>query len=268
MATEPDRLAIERSERSDSRQLADLLGILTVAQLKARYRRSFLGFLWSLIMPLFQIVVIGFVFQGLLQHEIPNYTIQFLVALLPWIFFSDTVLGSCPTFLKFRNVVKKIYFPRWALPISIVGSSLVHFLLSMMILFVVFLVVPVDFHPIFFHLIPLTLILIVMLCGMALLFSMLHTYYQDTEYALTAIVRMFFFVTPVMYPTSEIPEHYQYWFLFNPLATITEGFRGVLLRHELPLPEHLATAIIFSVLCLLAGILVHRRMSPQLPEVL
>lgn len=250
------------------RQLAYLLGIMTVAQLKARYRRSFLGFLWSLIMPLFQIVVIGFVFTGLLQHDIPNYTIQFLVALLPWIFFNDTVLGSCPTYLKFANVVKKIYFPRWALPMSIVGSSFVHFLLSMTVLFAVFAVVPVTFHPIFFFLIPLTLILMVMLCGLSLLFSVLHTYYQDVEYALTAIVRMLFFVTPVMYPTSMIPEHYQYWFLFNPLATITEGYRGVLLRHELPLPEHLLAATLLGVLILVIGVMVHRRMDAQLPEVL
>ncbi len=262
------RTSSTHSQAQNWRRLTDLLQILTISQLKARYRRSFLGFLWSLIVPLFQIVVIGFVFQGLLQHDIPNYTVQFLVALLPWTFFNDTVLASCPTFLKFRDVVKKIYFPRWSLPISIVTSSFVHFLLSMIILFAIFLIIPVAFDPIFLFLIPLTLILIVMLSGLSLAFSMLHTYYQDVEYALGALVRMFFFVTPVMYPTSEIPEHYQYWFLFNPMATITEGFRGVLLRHEIPLPEHLIVTTIFSVLCLVVGILIYRRMSPQLPEVL
>ena len=250
------------------RQLTDLLGILTISQLKARYRRSFLGFLWSLIVPLFQIVVIGFVFQGLLQHDIPDYTIKFLVALLPWTFFNDTVLGACPTFLRFRDVVKKIYFPRWSLPVSIVSSSLVHFLLSMVILFAVFIIIPVVFDPIFFFLIPLTLIEIVMLSGLALIFSVLHTYYQDVEYALGALMRMFFFITPVMYPTSEIPEAYQYLFLFNPMATVCEGFSGVLLRHELPRIEHLLVASAFSVLCLIVGVLVYRRMSPQLPEVL
>ena len=250
------------------RQLTELLQILTISQLKARYRRSFLGFLWSLIVPLFQIVVIGFVFKGLLQHDIPDYTIQFLVALLPWTFFNDTVLGSCPTFLKFRDVVKKIYFPRWSLPISIVTSSMVHFLLSMVILFAIFVIIPVAFAPVFLWLIPLTLILVVMLCGLSLGFSMLHTYYQDVEYALGALVRMFFFVTPVMYPTSEIPEEYRYWFLFNPMATICEGYRGILLRHELPLPEHWIVATFFSIACLLVGILIYKRMAPHLPEVL
>lgn len=250
------------------RQVLDLLGILTISQLKARYRRSFLGFLWSLIVPLFQIVVIGFVFQGLLQHNIPNYTIKFLVALLPWTLFNDTVLAACPTFLRFRDVVKKIYFPRWTLPISIVTSSLVHFLLSIVILFAIFVIIPVAFDPIFLFLIPLALIETVMLAGLALGFSVLHTYYQDVEYALGALVRMFFFITPVMYPTSEIPEAYRYWFLFNPMATICEGFRGVLLRQELPHTEHLIAAAAFSVISLIVGIAIYRRLSPQLPEVL
>lgn len=262
-------MTIDRSGRPGGlRQLPELLGILTVAQLKARYRRSFLGFLWSLIMPLFQIVVIGFVFQGLLQHRIPNYTLVFLTALLPWIFFSDAVLTSCPVYLKFRDVVKKIYFPRWALPLSVVFAAAVHFGLSMVILFAIFVVVPVRFTAAFWPLIPLTLMLTTMLAGLSLLFSVLHTYYQDVEYALTAIVRMLLFVTPVMYPTDQIPEAYQYWFLFNPLAAICEGFRSILPGYELPRPEHLVCAAVISVLCLGVGMVVFRRMSPQLPEVL
>ncbi|MEA3400850.1 MAG: ABC transporter permease [Armatimonadota bacterium] len=264
-----ETMTIDRSGRPGGlRQLPELLGILTVAQLKARYRRSFLGFLWSLIMPLFQIVVIGFVFQGLLQHRIPNYTLVFLTALLPWIFFSDAVLTSCPVYLKFRDVVKKIYFPRWALPLSVVFAAAVHFGLSMVILFAIFVVVPVRFTAAFWPLIPLTLMLTTMLAGLSLLFSVLHTYYQDVEYALTAIVRMLLFVTPVMYPTDQIPEAYQYWFLFNPLAAICEGFRSILPGYELPRPEHLVCAAVISVLCLGVGMVVFRRMSPQLPEVL
>ncbi len=262
---------VEREElvpRGRWRQWYELLAIMTVAQLKARYRRSFLGFLWSLIMPLFQIVVIGFVFQGLLQHRIPNYTMVFLTALVPWIYFNDAMLASCPVFLRFRDVVKKIYFPRWALPMSIVSSSFVHFLLSVVILFAVFAAVRVRFTPAFWAFIPMTLMLTVMLAGLSLIFSTLHTYYQDVEYVLTAFTRMLFFVTPVMYPTAQIPEHYRFWFLFNPLAAICEGYRSVLPGYELPSTVHLLSAAGFSVVMLLIGILVYRRMNPQLPEVL
>lgn len=256
------------NNRRGRAQLIELLGVLTVAQLKARYRRSFLGFLWSLIMPLFQIVVIGFVFQGLLQHRIPNYTLVFLTALLPWIYFNDATLASCPVYLRFRDVVKKIYFPRWSLPMSIVSSSFVHFALSMIILFAVFMVVPVRFTAKFWILVPMTLILTIFLSGISLLVSVLHTYYQDVEYALGALIRVFFFVTPVMYPTTEIPEQYRFWFLFNPMATICEGFRSVLPGYHAPEPIHLLSTVIVALLTLGLGIFVYRRMSAQLPEVL
>ncbi len=271
-AAEGARAAFRRPDSGDSisrvRRLMELMAILTVAQLKARYRRSFLGFLWSLIMPLVQIVVIGFVFQSLLQHDIPNYTLVFLTALVPWIYFNDATLASCPVFLKFRDVVKKIAFPRWALPMSIVLSSLVHFSLSVVILFAVFAVVPVRFTAQFWWMIPLTLMLTLMLSGLALMFSVLHTYYQDVEYALTALIRMFYFVTPIMYPTEIVPEQYQYWFLFNPLAAIAEGFRSILPDYSMPAPEHLGFAAGFSVLCFIFGVLIFRRMQGQLPEVL
>ena len=196
------------------------------------------------------------------------YTLVFLTALLPWIYFNDATLASCPVYLRFRDVVKKIYFPRWSLPMSIVSSSFVHFALSMIILFAVFMVVPVRFTAKFWILIPMTLILTIFLAGISLLVSVLHTYYQDVEYALGALIRVFFFVTPVMYPTTEIPEQYRFWFLFNPMATICEGFRSVLPGYHAPEPIHLLSTVIVALLTLGLGIVVYRRMSAQLPEVL
>jgi len=246
----------------------ELLGILTISQLKARYRRSFLGFLWSLAVPLFQIVIVGFVIQELLQHQIANFTIKYLCGLLPWMYINDTILGACPTFITYRELIKKIYFPRWILPLATSGSSLVHFLLSLVILMCVFVVIPVAFQPAFLFLPVLIVIMVVLASGLALLFSVMHTFYQDTEYALTTLMRVFMFVTPVFYPTEEIPEKYQYWFLFNPIATICEGFRGCLLRNELPRWDHLAVCAGCAGLCVLIGLAYYRARSPELPEVL
>ncbi len=263
-----ERIGVEQTSGSRARQAGELLWVLTVAQLKARYRRSFLGFFWSLITPLFQIVIVGFVIQQLLQHEIDNFTVKYLCGLLPWLFFNDTILGACPTYLQYRQVVKKIYFARWALPVSIATSSLAHFLVSLAILFCVFLVIPVQFDVTFLFLIVLILIQMVMVTGLALLFSVMHTFYQDVEYALGSLIRVLMFVTPVFYPTAEIPESYRYLFLFNPMATICEGFRGVLLRNELPQIEHLLSTTIFSLLCLAVGWYYYARHQHELPEVL
>lgn len=264
-----ERPVIERTgRRSGARQHWELLGVLTLTLVTARYRRSILGFFWSLIVPLFQIVIVGFVFQAILQQNIPNYTLVFLTALVPWTFFNDAALASCAVFLRFRDVVRKIAFPRWMLPLAVVTSSLVHFGLSMIVLFAVFFFVPVYYNPNFLMLIPLTAILGVLLTGMALALSVLHTYYQDVEYALTVLIRTLFFVTPVMYPAAQIPEQYRYWMMFNPVATVCEGFRAMLPGYDLPAAEHLIAAAVSSLLVLVLGALVFRRMNPQLPEVI
>jgi len=263
-----ERIGVEQTSGSRARQAGELLWVLTIAQLKARYRRSFLGFFWSLITPLFQIVVVGFVIQNLLGHQIHDFTIKYLCGLLPWLFFSDTILGACPTYLKFRQVVKKLYFPRWALPVSVATSSLLHFLVSLAILFSLFPIIHIDFFVSFFFLIVLILIQMIMVTGLSLLFSVMHTFYQDVEYALGSLIRVLMFVTPVFYPTAEIPENYRYLFLFNPMATICEGFRGVLLRNELPQFEHLLSTTIFSLLCLGVGWYYYARHHYELPEVL
>ncbi len=263
-----ERIDAEQTSGSRARQAGELLWVLTVAQLKARYRRSFLGFFWSLITPLFQIVIVGFVIQELLGKEIDNFTVKYLCGLLPWLFFSDTILGACPTYLKFRQVVKKIHFARWALPVSVATSSLAHFLVSLAILFCVFAIIKISFFVSFLFLIVLILIQMIMVTGLALLFSVMHTFYQDVEYALGSLIRVLMFVTPVFYPTAEIPESYQYLFLFNPMATICEGFRGVLLRNELPQLEHLLSTAIFSLLCLAVGWYYYARHQHELPEVL
>lgn len=265
---EPDAPEVNDRQAGGYRHLWELLVVLTDAQLKARYRRSFLGFLWSLMTPIFQVVIVAFVFRVLWQHDIPNFWIKYLCGLIPWIFFTDSVLAACPTFFKFRDVVKKIYFPRWVLPSSVASSALVHMALSLLILFTVFLIIPVAFDESFLFLIVLIAILTIMVAGLGLLFSVMHTFYQDVEYALTAFVRAYLFVTPVFYPLEVIPEQYHNLFLYNPMATICEGFRGVLLRHELPQATHLLATLGFSLLCLAAGIIYYRRHQHELPEVL
>ncbi len=256
-----------------------LLYDLTARELKVRYRRSFLGFLWSLITPLYQIVIMTVVVKYIWGHTEPNYSVKFLCALVPWALFQTSVTGACPIILKYRQMVKRIWMPSQMLPLAAVGSNLIHFLLSMVILFAVFVAVPVAFHETFFFLIVLSAILVVMISGLAMLFAALHTAYQDTEYIITNLVQAFYFLTPVMYPASWVHnEQWRYLYLFNPMATICEGFRGVLMRHEVPLPgllrpeqvvmpEHLLTTTIFALLCFGVGLWYFARQRWQFPEI-
>lgn len=252
------------------RRVWELLAALTAAQLKARYRRSLLGFFWSLVTPLFQVVVVAFVFRVLWPHEIHDYWIKYLCGLLPWVYLNDGVLGACPSFLKFRDVVKKVYLPRWALPVSVVASALVHLGLSLIILLAVLPQVRVAFQISYLFVPVLIALLTLIVTGLALLFSVMHTFYQDVEYALTAFLRAFLFLTPVFYPLEVIEsEQYRNLILYNPMATICEGFRSVLLPpYLLPQAAHVLATLGFGVVCLVVGIAYYRRHQHELPEVL
>lgn len=249
-----------------------LLYDLTARELKIRYRRSVLGFVWSLVTPIFQIVVMTIVVKEIWKNNTPNYSMQFLAALVPWTLFQTALLNACPIILRYREMVKRVWMPTQALPLAVVGANCFHFLLSMVVLFGIFLVVPIKFSPVFLYLFVYTAILLVMTCGLAMLFAALHTLFQDTEFIVANVLQAFYFLTPVMYPASWVRQ-YAYIYMFNPLAVICEGFRGVLLRQELPgqgliHPEHLACAAGCALLCFVLGLWFFNRQRWQFPEII
>src|ERR1017187_4349351 len=113
----------------------DLLRQLVMRDLKVRYKNSVLGFFWSLANPMIQVATITIVFKYVMPLNIPNYSAYLLVAFLPWMFFQMTLLDSSQVILLHRDLLRKVYFPREVLPLSVVVSNLIHFLLAMVIFF-------------------------------------------------------------------------------------------------------------------------------------
>jgi len=185
----------------------DLLRELSARELKTRYRRSALGFGWSLLTPLYQIVIYTFVLKYIMGWGGKNLSINILVALIPWTFFSATVLNACTSVMRFRSVVKKVAFPRQVLPLATVTSNLVHLLLSTVVLLLIFLVLPVAFNPCFLFLIVLIVGQVFLVSGLSFMAACAHTYYQDVEYALTNVFQVAMFLTPVLYSTDLLKGH-------------------------------------------------------------
>lgn len=249
----------------------DLLRELVSREMKVRYRRSALGFLWSLITPLYQVVIFTFVFKFIMHVEDSNLWVKMLVGIIPWTFFSVGVLNSCSAVMRYRNVVKKVYFPRQMLVFATVSSNLIHLLLTALVMFVIFLFIPVKFFPSFLFLIPLVILQTIFISGLGLIVCVAHTYYGDVEYILTNVMQVAMFLTPVVYDMSRIttwPPLYQTLYRLNPMAVYTEGWRGILLRNQLPDPGWLAYAAAFSCLTFLLGLWVWRRYQWRFPEVI
>jgi ABC-2 type transport system permease protein len=246
----------------------DLLRALTEREIKVRYRRSVLGFLWSLLTPLYQVALLTIVVKYLWHNPTPNYSVKLLCALLPWTYFQQSVLTSCPSILMSRAMVKGMYFPRHMLPMAVVGSGLFHFVVSLGVLAIILLMVPVHFHIKFLLLIPLMVIETVMVAGLALLASALHTFFHDVEFILGNLLSAVFFLTPVIWTLDWVPRHLAPWVMLNPMATVCEGFRSVIIRDEGPGLESTLIAAGFALLCFVVGAYYFRAREWQFPEVI
>jgi len=264
----------------------DLLRELVGREMKLRYRRSALGFLWSLITPLYQIVIYTFVFKYIMHVEGKNLSVNILVGLIPWTFFSTGVLNSCAAILRFRNVVKKVYFPRQMVVLSTVASNLVHLLLSVPMMFLVFLIIPIHIDAKVWFLIPLIFFEVLLVSGLGMLACAAHTYYGDVEYVLTNIMQVAMFITPVVYPLKTLtpqghmverigtwPEFAQILYKLNPMTTFTQGWRDLLLpldkyAAQYPDPKWLAITFGMSVVIFVLGLVVWHRYEWRFPEVI
>ena len=226
----------------------DLLRQLVARDLKVRYKNSALGFFWSLLNPLVQVVTITIVIRYLMGLDLPNYSAYLLVGFLPWVFFQMALLDSSQVVLMHRDLLRKVYFPREVLPLSVVIANLVHFVLALVVFFA-YLTVYIHFGLHGRGILVTTLwlpLLMGMQCllivGLTYFISALNVFYEDTKYVLAALLNVFFYLTPVMYPSelvysrlmsSHLAPAYKTilykLYLLNPINMLTDAYRKTLL---------------------------------------
>jgi ABC-type polysaccharide/polyol phosphate export permease len=216
----------------------DLIRNLVVRDLKARYKNSVLGFLWSLLNPLGMMVVFMFVFTVMMPSQVARFPIFLLCGLLPWNFFSAGVMVGITSITGNANLVKKVYFPREVLPISSVLANLVNFLLGLVVLFVVLLISRSPLSPWLWLLPVVILIETCFVLGVALVLSTLNVFYRDTIMIMDVVMLAWFFLTPVVYPITTLPSNYQllgltidvhrWMYILNPMASLIAAYRDLL----------------------------------------
>ena len=217
----------------------ELLINLVVRDVKTRYKNSVLGFVWSLLSPLAMMVVFTVVFGVLYpNNKIQNFPIFLLSGLLPWNFFSTALLAGSNSVVTNSNLVKKVYFPREILPISTVLAYLVNFLLALVVLFAVLLVFQAPISPWLWQLPIVILLQTVFMIGLALFLSTLNVFYRDTMLVMDVVMLAWFFLTPIFYSTSSLPQTIEIagftldfprlYFILNPMASIINMYRDLL----------------------------------------
>ncbi len=235
--------------------------------LRGRYKGSALGFLWTFINPLLQLVVYTVVFSFILKTNIERYYLYLFVALIPWIFFSSSITVGAASVVAQKDLIKKIYFPRMVIPISYVTSCFVNMLLCFIVIFAVILVSGAGFN--FAALLTLPVIMAVeyiLALGMALLTSAVTVYFRDLEHILGIVSMVWMYMTPIMYDRSIVPERLLPIFNLNPMTHIISCYRDVLYRKEMPDLLSLISAAALGIFFLILGGIVFNRLQRRFAE--
>jgi lipopolysaccharide transport system permease protein len=214
--------------------LRDLLFMLVARDMKLRYKRSWVGVGWTLLNPLAQLLVFYFIFNAVLPLNVPHYSSFLFTGILVWNWFQSALLLATGAIVDHRELIKQPGFPAAILPIVTVTSNLIHFLLALPILFV-FLMIDGSRLTIYSTVLPLVIsIQFVLTLGLAYLVATFHVTFRDTQYLLGVILQLVFFLTPIFYNASVIPERYQTFYRLNPMVELTDAYRALLMRGELP----------------------------------
>lgn len=250
-------------------QYRAMIASLVRKDLKGRYQGSVLGFLWTFLNPLLQLLVYTLVFSVILKSTVPHYYLHLFVALVPWMFFSSALTTGAKLILDQKAMIRKIYFPRAVLPLAYTVSSLCNMLFSFVIVFAVIAVMRlgVSFAALPW-LLPVIAVQFILVLGMNLLTSALTVYLRDLEHIMGVLSMAWMYLSPVVYGMEFIPETWRRVYLLNPMAPLILAYRDILYYRTAPDAKHLLLAAGMSLLVLCIGTAVFEKLQRRFAEVL
>lgn len=235
-------------------------------EIRGKYKGSWLGILWTFLNPLLMLAVYSFVFPYILRVNVENYTIFMIVALIPWNFFTTAIQTGTGSVVANGNILKKVYFPREIIPISITTSQLVNFLITciIMFIFIIFSGVGFSYHVIIFPL--LVLIQYIITLAFTFVLSALTVFVRDIDHFVSVVLMLGFYATPIVYQANMLPEKFQWALKINPMAQIVEAYRAILYYHKTPNWEMLGIWGILSVVLLVLGYMIFKKLEKSFVE--
>lgn len=248
-------------------QYRELLKTNVKKDIRGKYKASFLGVLWSFINPLLQVLVYAIVFPYIMKVKTENYLIFLICGIIPWTWFTNVVLQGTTCITNNANLIKKVYFPREILPISIVTSGLINFLISCIIIlvFVIFSDCGISWHLVFLPLIAL--IQYIVSLAIIFLLSAFNVYVKDVEYMVGFIINLLFYATPVLYSTEMFQGSWMIWlFRINPMAHLINAYRDIFYVHRIPQIQNLLLLLIFGIVILVLCYKVFKKLEKRFAE--
>ena len=211
-----------------------LLQELVNRDLKVKYKRSYLGYLWSLLNPLLMMAVISMVFSQMFRFDIENFPLYFLCGQVIFNFFSESTSMAMNSILQNAGLIKKVYIPKYILPLSKIMSSFVNLLWSLLAILIMFISFDIVLYPTSVLIVVPILYLFVISYGVGMLMSVLATYFRDMVHLYGILLQIIMYLTPIFYPVEILPKWVFVIVNCNPLYHIVKYFRNVALYHTLP----------------------------------
>lgn len=248
-------------------QYREMIFSLIRKDLRGRYKGSVLGFFWTFLNPLLQLVVYTIVFSTFFPTNIEQFYIFLFVGLVPWLFFNTSLVGGATSVVTQENLIKKIYFPRQVLPISYVTSAFVNMLLTFLVIFAVLILSGFGINVTVLWMLPIVMLVeYVLALGIALLMSALTVYFRDLEYILSIVAMLWMYLTPILYEIDTIPEQYRYLVYFNPMTGIILCYKDILYYKQLPDLHDIMLAFGMGIVFLIIGFATFNKMQKRFVE--
>jgi lipopolysaccharide transport system permease protein len=261
----------------------ELLVNLTRRDLSSRYRRSALGWLWSLVTPLATILVFSLVFRFFLRFPVEegqnsglkSFALFLVCGLVAWNFLANSVNGSMGILLGNGNLIKRVYFPRAVLVAASVASATITLGIELAVVAAVLLIAGSAFLPLLPVLLVIVALQVVFVLGISLGLSVLNVYFRDLQYIVAIVLQLGFYAAPIIYPISLVPSralvfgvdvHVRLIYSLNPAVHLVEAYRDVLYHARLPSLNDFIAIGGSAVVALAVGVLVFRRFEPRLAE--
>lgn len=244
----------------------ELLKTSIKKDIRGRYKNSILGVFWSFLNPLLQLAVYAIVFPLIMKSDIPNYTVFVCCGLIPWTFFSTAISRTSFVMVENGNIIKKVYFPREILPISIVTSELVNFFISTIIIlaFVIAYGMGFTWYIVFY---PVILIVqYILLIGISLLVSSLTVYFRDLQHFIGILLQLLFYATPIVYGMDIIPVSFQWILKLNPMSYIIDGYRSIFYYQRMPDLVGLGIVFAISIVLCIVGYFIFNKLQKRFAE--
>ena len=247
-------------------QYRELLKTNVQKEIRGKYKGSFLGVLWSFFNPLLMVLVYAIVFPYIMRTNIDNYLVYLITGVIPWNFFTTCITTGCNCVWMNGGIIKKVYFPREILPISVVAAGFINFLISCVIILLFVLFSGIGFSIQLLWLPLIAIIQAILSLGLLFILSAINVYVRDIEYIVGFFLNLLFYATPILYTVDMFPPKFQWILYLNPMTHLVDAYRDIFYYKTMPEISSLVFISIFSLLVLGIGYFIFRKLEKGFAE--